>query len=130
MSDAPFGAAHDGGDGVTVTLHQLAHSRAGDKGDRLNLSLFAYDPRHYSLLLEQITEPRVLALFAHRGASRVRRYPMPGLAGMNLVIDDVLQGGVNGALNLDGHGKTLSFLLLGLTVTLPRSLLPERLPAK
>jgi hypothetical protein len=57
-----------------------------------------------------------LALFAHRGASRVRRYPMPGLAGMNLVIDDVLQGGVNGALNLDGHGKTLSFLLLGMTV--------------
>jgi hypothetical protein len=41
---------------------------------------------------------------------------MPGLAGMNLVIDDVLQGGANGALNLDGHGKTLSFLLLGMTV--------------
>lgn len=37
---------------------------------------------------------------------------MPTLAGMNLVIDDVLQGGVNGALNLDGHGKTLSVLLL------------------
>ena len=81
-------------------------------------------------LLEQITEPRVLALFAHRGARRVRRYPMPGLAGMNLVIDEVLQGGVNGALNLDGHGKTLSFLLLGLTVTLPRPLLPERLLEK
>jgi hypothetical protein len=28
----------------------------------------------------------------------------------------VLQGGVNGALNLDGHGKTLSYLLLGLPV--------------
>ena len=82
---------------------------------------------HHATLLEQITEPRVLALFAHRGASRVRRYPMPGLAGMNLVIDEVLQGGINGALNLDGHGKTLSFLLLGLTVTLPRPLLPERL---
>lgn len=36
---------------------------------------------------------------------------------MNLVIDDVLQGGVNGALNLDGHGKTLSYLLLGMSVT-------------
>lgn len=110
-------------DSVTVPLHRLAHARAGDKGDRLNLALFAYDPDHYALLLEQVTEERVLALFAHRGASRVRRYPMPGLAGMNLVIDDVLQGGVNGALNLDGHGKTLSFLLLGLEV--PVSSIPR-----
>ena len=48
----------------------------------------------------------------------MRRYPLPNLAGMNFVIDDVLQGGVNGALNLDGHGKTLSFLLLSLEVHL------------
>ncbi|WP_136069387.1 AtuA-related protein [Modicisalibacter radicis] len=120
MNESAFSGPADEAGRVSMPLHRLAHARAGDKGDRLNLSLFAYDPRHYPLLLEQITEPRVLALFAHRGASRVRRYPMPGLAGMNLVIDDVLQGGVNGALNLDGHGKTLSFLLLELTVALPR----------
>lgn len=106
-----------------VALHRLAHARAGDKGDRLNLALFAYDSRHYETLVAQVTEERVLALFAHRGASRVRRYLLPGLAGMNLVIDDVLQGGVNGALNLDGHGKTLSFLLLGMELTLPAALL-------
>lgn len=99
---------------TSVCLHQLAHARAGDKGERLNVALFAYDAGHYATLLEQVTEERVLALFAHRGASRVRRYPLPNLAGMNFVIDDVLQGGVNGALNLDGHGKTLSFLLLSL----------------
>lgn len=110
----PLHEAYD--DGAKVPLHRLAHARAGDKGDRLNLALFAYDPDHFSLLMEEVTETRVLALFAHRGASRVRRYPMPGLAGMNLVIDDVLQGGVNGALNLDGHGKTLSFLLLDMLV--------------
>lgn len=103
---------------TSVLLHQLAHARAGDKGERLNVALFAYDADHYATLLEQVTEERVLALFAHRGASRVRCYPLPNLAGMNFVIDDVLQGGVNGALNLDGHGKTLSFLLLSLEVTL------------
>lgn len=41
---------------------------------------------------------------------------------MNLVLDDVLQRGGNGALNLDGHGKTLSFLLLGMEITLPAAL--------
>ena len=35
---------------------------------------------------------------------------------MNFVIDDVLDGGVNGALNLDAHGKTLSSLLLTLPI--------------
>jgi len=37
------------------------------------------------------------------------------------VVDDVREGGVNGSLNLDGHGKTQSFRLLELTVRVPRS---------
>nr|WP_275445711.1 MULTISPECIES: hypothetical protein [unclassified Halomonas] len=113
--------AHDGV--VTVPLHRLAHARAGDKGNRLNLSLFAYRPEIYAILVEQVTESRVYALFSHRGVSRINRYLMPNLGGMNLVLDDVLQGGVNGALNLDGHGKTLSFLLLGMPVTVDPKLL-------
>ena len=38
---------------------------------------------------------------------------------MNFVLDDVLDGGVNDALNLDSHGKALSFLLLDLTIEIP-----------
>lgn len=100
----------------TVPLHALAHARAGDKGNRLNIALVALRPEDWPLLAAEVTEARVLELFAHRGATRVRRYDLPGLGAFNFVLDDVLQGGVNGALNLDGHGKTLSFLLLGLPV--------------
>lgn len=100
-------------------LYRYAHARAGDKGDRLNLAVFVNDPSHYDWLIEQVTEARVETLFRHRGVSRVRRYLMPTLSGINLILDDVLQGGVNGALNLDGHGKTLSSLLLTLTVERP-----------
>lgn len=121
MSHSPVDSAVES---EAVPLHRLAHARAGDKGDRLNLAVFAYTAQHYRTLLTQVTEERVLELFAHRGASRVRRYPMPGLGGMNLVIDDVLQGGVNGALNLDGHGKTLSFLLLSMEVTIKGGVSP------
>ena len=39
------------------------------------------------------------------------------------VLYDVLEGGVNASLNLDGHGKTQSFRLLSLTVRVPRGLL-------
>ena len=58
----------------------------------------------------------MLALFAHRGATRATRYDLPNLVGFNFVIDDALEGGVNGALNQDGHGKTHSFRLLSLEV--------------
>ncbi|WP_458094622.1 AtuA-related protein [Roseomonas sp. WA12] len=107
---------------VELPLHRLAHARAGDKGNRLNLGLFAYRPEIWPLIAEQVTEARVMELFAHRGATRVRRYDLPNLDGFNFVVDDVLQGGVNGALNLDGHGKTLSFRLLSLTLRVPEAL--------
>ena len=108
-----------------VALHTVAHARAGDKGNRSNISLIPYDPALYPLLAEQVTEARVLALFAHRGATRCTRYDLPLLQAFNFVIDDVLEGGVNGSLNLDGHGKTQSFRLLSLTVTVPRKVLPD-----
>ena len=110
-------------DTVELPLHAVAHSRAGDKGNRANLSLIPYRPELYPVLAEQVTEERVLALFAHRGATRVTRYNLPLLAAFNFVVDDVLEGGVNGSLNLDGHGKTQSFRLLSLTVSVPRELL-------
>ena len=103
----------------TESLYRYAHARAGDKGDRLNLAVFVNNASDYDWLLDQVTETRVAALFRHRGVSQVRRYLMPNISGINLVLDDVLQGGVNGALNLDGHGKTLSSLLLTMKVEKP-----------
>ena len=104
---------------VTVPLHSVAHGRAGDKGNRLNVSIMPYDPACFDLLAAQLSESRVLASYAHRGATLVKRYDLPLLPAMNFVIDDVLEGGVNGSLNLDGHGKSNSFILLGMTVDVP-----------
>ncbi|MBC5768507.1 AtuA-related protein [Ramlibacter albus] len=99
---------------MTVLLHTLAHARTGDKGNRSSISLIAYDPKHWPLLVEQVTETRVMELFAFRRPTAVRRYLLPKLHAMNFVIDDVLDGGVNGSLNLDSHGKALSGLLLSM----------------
>ena len=99
-----------------VPLSELAHARSGDKGNRLNIGVFAHRAADYPLLVAQLTPERVAALFAHRGCGAVRRYELPRLAALNFVVDAVLEGGVNGSLNLDGHGKTLAFLLLTLTI--------------
>ena len=102
-----------------MLLHALAHARAGDKGDRLNISLIAYSPEVYPLLRDTVTERVVQELFAHRRPTAVKRYLLPKLAAMNFVLDGVLDGGVTLALNLDSHGKTLSFRLLGLKIAVP-----------
>lgn len=107
-------------DRVEALLHRVAHARTGDKGDRINISLVCFDPRAYPHVVEQVTEARVLACFAHRGASAVQRFLLPHLAAANFVIDDVLGGGVNNSLFLDRHGKGLSSLLLTLKVHVPR----------
>ena len=79
--------------GLIVTrLHQVAHARAGDKGNRSNISLIPYNPSLFSLLKEQVTESRVLALFSHKGATKVTRYELPNLPAFNFVLDDALEG--------------------------------------
>ena len=108
-----------------IDLYQLAHARTGDKGNRVNISLIAYDAGDWQLLVDQVTEERVARHFAHRAPTRVIRYLLPKIAAMNFVLDDVLDGGVNDSLNLDMHGKALSFHLLTLPVQVPASRIPR-----
>ena len=108
---------------LEVPLHQLAHGRSGDKGNCSNLSVIAYRPEYYPILVEQVTVDRVTALFRTRQPSAVRRYVLPKLGALNFVLEDVLDGGVNEALNLDSHGKTLAFLLLELPLFVPANLI-------
>jgi hypothetical protein len=101
---------------LTVPLYRAAHGRTGDKGNRSNISLIAWHPRLWDTLVDQVTADAVRRAFAHRRPSAVTRHLLPGLHAMNFVLDDVLDGGVNDSLNLDSHGKALSFLLLDLPI--------------
>lgn len=112
---------------TSVPLYRLAHSRSGDKGDISNLSLIAWDPECYEVLAAQVSEARVAAWFGYRRPKRVTRYLLPTLHAMNLVLEGVLDGGVNDALNLDTHGKSLSFRLLDMAVDVSPEL-ASRLP--
>jgi len=111
-------------DFITVPLYRAAHGRTGDKGNRSNISVIAWHPDLYAVLVAQLTEETVARHFAHRRPSAVRRYLLPKLGAMNFVLDEVLDGGVNDALNLDTHGKALSYWLLDLPVRIPASLRP------
>lgn len=108
--------------GITIPLYRAAHGRTGDKGNRSSISVIAWHPDLYPVLLAQVTEAAVARHFAHRRPSRVQRHELPMLWAMNFVLDDVLDGGVNDALNLDTHGKALSFWLLDLPIQIPAAL--------
>jgi hypothetical protein len=41
---------------------------------------------------------------------------MDALHGLNFVMQDALEGGVNTSLNLDSHGKSFSYLILDLPI--------------
>lgn len=115
---------------IEVPLREIAHGRTGDKGDRSNVSVIPYAEDGFAVIAEQVTAERMRDAFAHRGAGKVVRYDLPVLGAFNFVLDDVLQGGVNGSLNLDGHGKSLSFLALSVSVTVPQSVVDNARAAR
>jgi hypothetical protein len=97
-------------------LHELAHCRAGDKGDMSILSLIAYRAEDYPLLAERVTVDAVRRHLQGIVLGEIRRYELPGLWALQFVCDRSLSGGVTTSLALDAHGKSLSYALLEMSV--------------
>jgi hypothetical protein len=108
---------------LDVPLYRLASARSGDKGNRANIAVVCHAPRFYGVLEQQLTAERVAEHFAARRPTRVVRYALPRLCAFNFVLDDILEGGVNASLGYDGHGKSLSFFLLAVSITVSAALL-------
>ena len=99
-----------------MRLREIAHSRTGDKGDISNISVIAFDPKDYPLIVARVTAERVAAHFAKITTGPVRRYELPNIGALNFVLEGALAGGVTRALTLDAHGKSLSSLMLDLEI--------------
>ena len=75
---------------MTRILRDLAHTRAGDKGDISCISVIAHRDEDFAVL--------------------------PQLGSLNFVLHGALAGGVTRSLALDAHGKSLSSALLTLGI--------------
>ena len=100
-----------------MRVYDLAHARAGDKGNTSNISVTAYTEAGWEVLRARLTPAVVLGAFRHLTEGPVRRYELPRLRALNFVIEGVLGGGVTRSLRIDPHGKALSALML--TIELP-----------
>lgn len=95
-------------------VRDIAHARAGDKGNTSNVNVWVYDAKDFEELKRNLTSERIKRAFPDLIRGKVDRYVIEHLHGLNFVMQDALEGGVNRSLNLDSHGKSWSYLILGL----------------
>jgi hypothetical protein len=103
-------------------LSDLAHGRSGDKGNHANVAVIAYTTTGYSWLREHLTAEVVHDYFARFAPSRVVRFEVPNVLGLNFLLYDVLAGGASRSLRSDNQGKTLALALLRMPLERPAGL--------
>jgi len=111
---------------VRVPLYDLAHTRAGDKGDKCNVGVIARRPEYYPVLLRELTAERVRAWFGDWVKGPVERFELPNLEALNFVLHGALDGGALVSLRLDTQGKTYGYGLLRMEVEVPDDLPVQR----
>lgn len=99
-----------------MKLYDIAHSRAGDKGNTLTLSLIPYQEADFELLCAKVTAEKVKQHLKDIVAGNIVRYELPNIAALLFVCDQALLGGVTTSLAIDTHGKTLSYALLEMEI--------------
>ena len=105
---------------ATIRLGDLAHARSGDKGNRANVGVVAFDRSGYDWLRVHLTDSRVAAFLAPAGVGQVVRYELPQILAFNFVIDNALAGGASRSLRLDTQGKAFAAAVLELMIPAPR----------
>lgn len=99
-------------------LEELAYTRSGDKGDSANIGVIARHPLFFPYLKKHLTSSVVEEYFSHLihpGVNNaVTRYTLPGINGLNFVLQSSLGGGGVASLRSDPQGKSYGQMLLDL----------------
>ncbi|KAL0309225.1 UNVERIFIED_CONTAM: hypothetical protein Sradi_5864800 [Sesamum radiatum] len=125
--------------GQRIPLYDVAHSRAGDKGNDLNFSIIPHYPPDIERLKTIVTPEWVKEVLSpllnpssFPGSKDIERrdkcvnqhvkveiYEVKGINSLNVVVRNILDGGVNCSRRIDRHGKTISDVVLCQKVVLP-----------
>ncbi|XP_020553638.1 uncharacterized protein LOC105173178 isoform X2 [Sesamum indicum] len=125
--------------GQRIPLYDVAHSRAGDKGNDVNFSIIPHYPPDIERLKTIVTPEWVKQVLSpHLNPSsfpgskdierrdkwvnehvKVEIYEVKGINSLNVVVRNILDGGVNCSRRIDRHGKTISDVVLCQRVVLP-----------
>jgi hypothetical protein len=109
-----------------LPLRELVGYRSGDKGDLVNVAVFADDDEVYELIVREATAERVKAHFGWMVRGRVDRYEARNVRALNFVLHEALGGGGTRSLRSDNLGKSMGGTLVRMTVPVPDHLASRR----
>lgn len=99
-----------------MKLYDIAHSRAGDKGNISTLSLIPYNEDDYEMLCKEVTVEKIKKHLDGIVWGEIIRYEMANISSLLFVFHEALAGGVTTSLRMDTHGKALSYKLLDMEI--------------
>jgi len=105
-----------------IPLVRLAWARSGDKGDLSNVGVVARRAEWLPLLWDRLTPLRVKGWLGHLVRGEVERFHLPGIAAINFVLHEALDGGGMSSHRLDPLGKGMAQILLEMPIEVPRSI--------
>ena len=110
----------------TVPLIRLAWARSGDKGNLFNVAVIAREPDYLPYIAAALTPEHVGIHYGNvlerEMPLAVDAYSVPGLAALNFVVRDSMQGGVLASTSLDPVAKGMAQLLLDYPVPISPTL--------
>jgi hypothetical protein len=107
---------------MRVPLWKIAHARSGDKADRADIGLFAWDAPTYAVLKREVTPARVKEHFKAMCEGPVELWPLDNLWALKIVLNRALQGGAARSLRMDNLGKAVAAQLLRMEIEAPADL--------
>ncbi|PJG65558.1 acyclic terpene utilization AtuA family protein [Acinetobacter seifertii] len=116
------------GNEIEVPLIEIAHARSGDKGNHSNIGVIARKAEYLPWIRTALTEQTVASYMQHvldADKGRVIRYELPGLNGLNFMLENALGGGGVASLRIDPQGKAFAQQLLDMPVKVPAHLLEK-----
>lgn len=122
MTPEPSAWVDEGEPMVEVPLVKLAWARSGDKGNLSNIGVIARRAEWLPLIWARVTPEVVRQYFLHLVHGPVERFHVPGLAAINFVMHEALDGGGPASTRMDPLGKGMGQMLLDLPVRVPQSI--------
>lgn len=108
-----------------VKLKDIAQTRAGDKGNMVNIGVFAPNLEIYQNFFKKLTAERVKEHFTGVVEGEVFRYELPNILALNFVCKEALAGGGSASLRLDNLGKCFGANLMRLEIEVDDSVITE-----
>lgn len=107
---------------MRVPLWKISHARSGDKADRADIGLFAFDAETYAVLKREVTKERLAKHFGALATGPVELWPLDNILALKIVLNGALQGGAARSLRMDNLGKNVAAQLLRMEIEAPENL--------